>query len=74
MTVKARIGKWRRNRGKQKNMVRYILNNWGRNLSGFSNPTGLGSVYPYFLRRYLVRVNSFNKSQKKKILINKDLF
>ena len=31
---------------------RYILNNSGKNPTGFQNLSGLGTVYPYFLRRY----------------------
>ena len=32
----------------------YILNNSGKNPTGFQNLSGLGTVYPYFLIRYVI--------------------
>ena len=44
------------------NMVtvnRYILNNSGKNPTGFQNLSGLGTVYPYFLRRDRIRLRGY---------------
>ena len=35
----------------------YILNNSGKNPTGFQNLSGLGTVEPYFLRRYEQNAN-----------------
>ena len=42
--------------GRSHELERYILNNSGKNPTGFQNLSGLATVYPYFLRRYLESV------------------
>ena len=43
--------------------LEWVLNNSGKNPTGFQNLSGLGTVYPYFLRRYLLRIPSFCRGE-----------